>query len=335
MSRRYGQVWRTLWRDQRFKACTDSARLVYLALLSGPCSTALPGLVEADALILASVVNKAPSVVEEALAELVRLKLIEQDADNSMIAVVDEPATDDPVKSYKVLQGWYSNWQQLPESTLKRAHVARLLAACDLNVPGKPATDKYGAIPSMREVWGQTFGSAKPPATVPAQGVSDTPADTLSQGVSIPVSGSVPATGSGAVISIAPAAAVAPLSLAADLGVGGGEETDLAAHLAAVYEAYPRKRGKSKGLAKLAKQVKTPADLAALRRAVDNYAEQVKLDGTDEQFVKYFDTFAGEWRDFVDLLPVATKRNGANGKGRDISKSSVRHVKSMWPGGQP
>lgn len=82
--------------------------------------------------------------------------------------------------------------------------------------------------------------------------------------------------------------------------------------LEAAYAAYPLKEGKSKGIEKLAKQVKTVEQLAELKRAIANYAEQRRLDGV---FVMHFSTFAGEWRDWVDWkITAAPNRTGARGQ---------------------
>lgn len=79
------------------------------------------------------------------------------------------------------------------------------------------------------------------------------------------------------------------------------------ADLEAAYKAYPRKEGKSEGLERLGKQVKTRADLDALKRAIANYAEQQRLDG-NTQYLKHFSTFTSEWRDWVDWKPQAKAR---------------------------
>lgn len=80
------------------------------------------------------------------------------------------------------------------------------------------------------------------------------------------------------------------------------------ADLEAAYKAYPRKEGKSEGLERLGKQVKTRADLDALKRAIANYAEQQRLDGTEREYMKHFSTFVSSWRDWIDWVPQAKSR---------------------------
>jgi hypothetical protein len=79
----------------------------------------------------------------------------------------------------------------------------------------------------------------------------------------------------------------------------------------AVYQAYPRKLGKAKGLAKAAKDVKTDADYQALVGAVGRFVEHHRSAGTEEKFIPHFSTFMSEWRDWTEP---------DTGKGEDFAK---------------
>jgi hypothetical protein len=60
---------------------------------------------------------------------------------------------------------------------------------------------------------------------------------------------------------------------------------------------YPKKVGKTPGLAILSKQIRTPEDLEAFTAAVTRYAKsKVVIDG----FPMGFDRFARQWRDWLD-----------------------------------
>jgi hypothetical protein len=81
---------------------------------------------------------------------------------------------------------------------------------------------------------------------------------------------------------------------------------------ASVYDAYPRKEGKTKGLARLRSQVTTPEAFEQLKRAVENYAAKVKAEGMDRQFVQHFSTWANDnWRDYIDDPHIVTRQNSA------------------------
>ncbi len=72
-----------------------------------------------------------------------------------------------------------------------------------------------------------------------------------------------------------------------------------AADLEEAYKAYPLKKGKSKGIDSLKRQIKTRTDLADLKRAIAVYANEVK--GREPDKIKHFSTFAnGPWRDCLD-----------------------------------
>jgi hypothetical protein len=66
----------------------------------------------------------------------------------------------------------------------------------------------------------------------------------------------------------------------------------------AVYDAYPRKEGKSRAYKIYAREIKTDEDRDRLLAAVQNYAER-KV-GTEAQYLKHFSTFMGEWKDWLD-----------------------------------
>lgn len=61
---------------------------------------------------------------------------------------------------------------------------------------------------------------------------------------------------------------------------------------------YPRKVGKTKGVQKLSRDIKTEQDLADLKKAINNYAKLCV--GKDTEYIKHFSTFASCWRDYVD-----------------------------------
>lgn len=85
------------------------------------------------------------------------------------------------------------------------------------------------------------------------------------------------------------------------------------ADLESAYKLYPRKEGKSEGLERLAKQIKTHAHLAELKRAIANYAEQQRLDGTEPKYMKHFSTFVSTWRDWIGWAPKARGSPARNG----------------------
>lgn len=78
----------------------------------------------------------------------------------------------------------------------------------------------------------------------------------------------------------------------------------------AVYALYPRKEGKTRGLAKCTTQIKTQADYDALLVAVKHYAQSA-----EPPFVKHFDTFMGCWRDWIEKPPISAPIAIGSGRG--------------------
>ena len=70
--------------------------------------------------------------------------------------------------------------------------------------------------------------------------------------------------------------------------------------LDALYQAYPRKKGKSAGLKKLAKELKTPESVAAFGEALERFKSHHRQESTEPRFIPYFSTFVSEWRDWLD-----------------------------------
>lgn len=66
----------------------------------------------------------------------------------------------------------------------------------------------------------------------------------------------------------------------------------------AIYQAYPRKEGKSDGMKKLKKIIKSQADYEQFLSAVVTYKR--KKAGEDKQFLLLFSTFcSGRWEDYL------------------------------------
>lgn len=67
--------------------------------------------------------------------------------------------------------------------------------------------------------------------------------------------------------------------------------------LETVYRKYPRKQGKTKGIIRLRKEIRTEDDYRDLIKAVEHYRSSGDV---QRGFVKLFSSFASEWRDWID-----------------------------------
>lgn len=83
-----------------------------------------------------------------------------------------------------------------------------------------------------------------------------------------------------------------------DRGSGKISQSDLDA----VYDAYPRKDGRKKGMARLRALATSRLKYDAIAAAVRNYAHRNA--GTESKFLKHFDTFMNCWEDYSDGSPA-------------------------------
>lgn len=80
---------------------------------------------------------------------------------------------------------------------------------------------------------------------------------------------------------------------------GKGEDLVTDDDLIPIYALYPRKGDRGRGFKVLHRQKLKPADLPALKLAVENYAASVA--GKDAEFIRLWATFAANWRDWVEV----------------------------------
>jgi hypothetical protein len=73
----------------------------------------------------------------------------------------------------------------------------------------------------------------------------------------------------------------------------------------ALYQKYPRKVGKTKGMAICHKSIKSQEDFTLLDRAIDAYRNEIAREKTEPKFVKHFSTFMNCWRDYAQGPPTA------------------------------
>jgi hypothetical protein len=70
----------------------------------------------------------------------------------------------------------------------------------------------------------------------------------------------------------------------------------------ALYQLYPRKEGKQKGIAYAEEHITTAGDFEALRLAIANYARLVE--GQEPKFTKHFSSFMRCWKDYLNASPA-------------------------------
>lgn len=85
------------------------------------------------------------------------------------------------------------------------------------------------------------------------------------------------------------------------------------------YNLYRLKKGKSKGLEKLKKEIKTSYDVSLLIKAIENYNKDLDINKTEIKYIKHFSTFASEWRDWIEYSPpLVQHRSGFENTRADL-----------------
>lgn len=69
----------------------------------------------------------------------------------------------------------------------------------------------------------------------------------------------------------------------------------------ALYQKYPRKIGKKKGIEFLNRYVKNTEQYENISKAIENYAAHCKIQKTESQFIKHFSTFLNCWEDWQSM----------------------------------
>jgi len=68
----------------------------------------------------------------------------------------------------------------------------------------------------------------------------------------------------------------------------------------ALYQKYPKKKGKILGKKRFFSRIKTKFDLDQIHLALDRYVAELKKSTTDKQYIKEFGTWMGVWEECLD-----------------------------------
>jgi hypothetical protein len=68
-----------------------------------------------------------------------------------------------------------------------------------------------------------------------------------------------------------------------------------------LYQQYPKKEGKTLGLKKCEKEIKTEESYSRLKQAIENYAKKCSLESTPKKYIKQFSSFMNCWGDYVEV----------------------------------
>lgn len=94
-----------------------------------------------------------------------------------------------------------------------------------------------------------------------------------------------------------------------------------------VYERYPKKLGKKKGVDSCKSQISTQEQYDSLLKAVDRYGEHCRKERIEAKFIKHFSSFMTSWTDWVS--PDAGKVELPKGKVVEIKY--VNNIETSHP----
>lgn len=146
----YRKIEPRMWDDERFSALTPEAKLTWVCILTGPHTSSLPGLSVCGAASLSETLRYGIDTVSKAIGELEASGLVVVNKSARVLCVPNAPKYN-PCANAKVLKGWLSLWQNIPECAEKYMHIANLLKSLDI----KQAW--------VTTAWEQTFGTVSVP----------------------------------------------------------------------------------------------------------------------------------------------------------------------------
>lgn len=136
-------------------ACSVTARWLWLALYAGTTSKRLvPGLWHGGYGALAETAHMGPQDVHDGVAELVRQGLAAQHRASSVLRLTTLPDDAERPANGKVLLGWWTRFQTVPQSIVRDQHVHVLYTLLTSQTPTS----------NHIEAWGKTFGTISVPS---------------------------------------------------------------------------------------------------------------------------------------------------------------------------
>jgi len=82
------------------------------------------------------------------------------------------------------------------------------------------------------------------------------------------------------------------------------KNTDIVFDIDALYNNYPRKMGKKKGMERLKKIITTQQKYDDFLKAVKNYNIHCTDEETEQKYIKLFSTFTGEYEDWIESKSI-------------------------------
>ncbi len=150
-----------LWDWEPWTNRTPSTRLLWLALYtSGEAKRHVPGLWQGGLPSMADAARMTPDGVINSLDELLEHELVEYDPKTRVLRLCELPDPGEYPSNGKVIRGWWTKFQTVPDCAVRDAHVRTLqwILHEGAKRSGKKVT------PDHMEAWGATFSMITVPA---------------------------------------------------------------------------------------------------------------------------------------------------------------------------
>jgi hypothetical protein len=111
-----------IWGDEKFRRISrpgPNAQTLFIYLITGPHTTALPGLSGVGEAALAEALGWPAPALRKVMAELIRLGMVKFDREARVVWVPNVIKYNLP-QSPNVVRGWRPTWDEIPECDLKR-----------------------------------------------------------------------------------------------------------------------------------------------------------------------------------------------------------------------
>jgi len=118
---RYRKIDTRMWADAKFRTLSSpppSGKYLWIALLTGPYTTNLPGLFRVGEMALAEELGWTLEGFREGFAELFREGLAKADW-NARVVWIPNAIKYNPPDNPNVVKGWRDSWDEVPECALK------------------------------------------------------------------------------------------------------------------------------------------------------------------------------------------------------------------------
>jgi uncharacterized phage protein (TIGR02220 family) len=153
---RYRKLSTCMWGDARFRVLSRppaNAQTLWVYLLSGPHTTAIPGLFTVGEAGLAEALGWSLPGFRRAFAEIVRQQMVQADWP-ARVVWIPKALDHNPPESPSVVKAWAKTLAEIPECALKRQaedHIAAWLAACGTGWATAWPTPCAGAAPHQEQ----------------------------------------------------------------------------------------------------------------------------------------------------------------------------------------